>query len=302
MTQTTIVLQDGNLRTAIDPAQGCGVQGFWFRRDNDWLALMPDAADAAWGLQASSFLMVPYSNRIEDGRFVFDGKEYRLQNGGNHAIHGDVRQRPWKIEEADDKSLRCRFVPALQPDLNWPWAFEALAEFFLEDGAFVSKLALWNRDSTPMPAGFGWHPYFMRHLRREDEPVRLAFKVQSAYPDAHGTRIPSGPAQALADHQDFSSEKELTPENFLDTCFYGYDGGGHIAWPQSGVRLRFVCSDACRHLILYNPEQPYFAVEPVTNANNGVNLHAQSDPTSGVQILAPGEKLEARFALRPEKT
>lgn len=296
-----MVLQNGDLRAAIDPAQGCGVMGFWTKRDNDWLALMPDAADAGLGLKAASFLMVPYSNRIENGRFVFDGKEHRLKNGENHAIHGDVRQRPWKIEEAGEKKLRCRFTPAEQPDLNWPWAFEALAEFFLEDGAFVSKLTLWNRDATPMPAGFGWHPYFMRRLKPDPEPVHLAFGVQSAYPDAHGTRIPSGPAQALAEHQDFSTEKELTPANFLDTCFYGYDGGGYIAWPQSGVRLHFDCSDACRHLILYNPEQPYFAVEPVTNANNGVNLHAQGDPTSGVQVLAPGEKLEARFALRPER-
>jgi aldose 1-epimerase len=302
MTDTTVVLEDGGLRVQIDPANGCGVMGFWTADNDAWLALMPDAGDARLGLKASSFLMVPYSNRIEAGRFVFEGTQYQLKNGESHAIHGDVRQHAWVVEAAGNQQLRCRFSSADHSDINWPWAFEVLAEYTLEDGVFSSHLSLSNKADTPMPAGFGWHPYFMRHLTRKGEPVHLAFGVQSAYPDAHGTRIPSGPPQALEAHQDFSAEKELTPDNFLDTCFYGYDGTGHIAWPESGLRLHFDCSAACRHLILYNPEQPYFAVEPVTNANNGVNLYAQGDKSSGMQVLAPGGKLEADFSLRVEQS
>ena len=105
----------------------------------------------------------------------------------------------------------------------------------------------------------------------------------------------------LAPHQDFTSESPLAPDNFLDTCFHGYDGQGHIAWPKSGVRLHFACSNACSHLILYNPAQkPYFAVEPVSNANDGVNLHARGDQTSGIAVLEPGQSLEAEFGLRVE--
>jgi hypothetical protein len=36
-------------------------------------------------------------------------------------------------------------------------------------------------------------------------------------------------------------------------------------------------------------------MEPVTNANNGVNQLAAGWPDSGVAVLEPGESLSARF-------
>jgi hypothetical protein len=39
-------------------------------------------------------------------------------------------------------------------------------------------------------------------------------------------------------------------------------------------------------------------VEPVTNANNGVNLSAQGEPNSGVVSLSPGDNLDAEFNIR----
>jgi aldose 1-epimerase len=152
-----------------------------------------------------------------------------------------------------------------------------------------------------MPAGLGWHPFYNRALTRPDEPVYLQMAVQAVYPDAHGNRIPSGPPEPLSPAQDFSQARLLAPDAFLDTCFQGYDGRGHIAWPQSGIRLSFRCAPSCTHLVIYNPlAQPYFAVEPVTNANNGVNLAARTDMRSGIVRLQPGESLAADFEQRVE--
>ena len=62
--------------------------------------------------------------------------------------------------------------------------------------------------------------------------------------------------------------------------------------------LTFDCSAECGHLVVYNPiEHPFFALEPVTNANDGVNLLAKGDQTSGIRILEPGETLEASFRM-----
>jgi aldose 1-epimerase len=213
-----------------------------------------------------------------------------------------VRKRPWKIGEHTGQRLVCAFHSADHQNVNWPWPFAARSTCALGERTLSMRLALWNQGATPMPAGLGWHPYFNRALTRQGEPVQLRFKVQGAYPDAHGNRIPSGPPHLPLEHQDFSSGRPLAPENFLDTCFCGYDGNGHIAWPQSNVRLRFACSAACSHLVIYNPQgKPYFAVEPVSNANNGVNLLARGDSTSGVVVLEPGQSLEAGFELHLEE-
>ena len=298
-----ILLESSCLRTAIDPDQGTSLHSFEIQREDTWLSLMPRIGDPACDLAAASFLMVPYSNRIANGAFAFAGRSYQLANAEQHAIHGDVRNRPWVVAEKTPHRLVCTFDSTDHDEVNWPWPFAVCAEYQLSEQTLQQRLRLWNRGDGPMPAGFGWHPFFNRTLTRGDEPVHLHFEVQSAYPDDNNTRIPSGPAQPLLEHQDFSNERPLARENFLDTCFHGYQGRGSITWPTSGIRLHFACSSAASHLILYNPaDKPYFAVEPVTNANDGVNLYDRRDPTSGIAVLEPDQSLEASFDLRVELT
>ena len=293
-------LENERLRLVVDPQNGVGTLSFSALVNGQWLALMPDAQSPDCDLACSNFLMLPYSNRIEDGRFEFAGQTHQLKNSAQHAIHGDVRKRPWKIAEHSDTALRCTFSSVEHTDVNWPWPFAAAASFALRDHSLHMRLALTNKGDTPMPAGFGWHPYFNRSLTKPGEKVALQFTLDGAYPDANGTRIPSGPLQALAPNQDFGREKVLEPDNFLDTCFYGFDGG-YISWPTSGVRLRFSPSSNCRHLVLYNPAgTSYLAAEPVTNANNGVNLLVQNDPTCGTVSLVPGAEFSAECTLSVE--
>ena len=292
-----VMLNNGQLRAVITPAQGAGTLSFDVLRGDHWLPIMPDARRADCDLAASDFLMLPYSNRIEDGRFTFAGRTHQLAHGDHHAIHGDTRQRAWRVAESTATKLVCTFESSDYEDVNWPWPFAARVVYALDELTFASQITLWNRGETPMPAGFGWHPYFSRSLTRAGEPVLLQVRLSHVYPDANGNRIPSGPAQPLSAAQDFSAVKALTPDLALDACFYGYDGKGSLAWPESGVTVDFDCSSACSHFILYNPPKPYFAAEPVTNANNGVNLLAAGDETSGVVVLAPGEELSAYMNL-----
>jgi len=297
---SVITLENANVRLVVNPQQGVNVLACFVRREQGWLPIMPDVLGGQSDLKASSFILIPYSNRIEGGRFTFQGQTYQLANGERHASHGDVRNRPWQVDAVSPTSMHCSFDSRTFADSNWPWPFTATVDYALEGQTLFSRLTVTNRGESPMPAGLGWHPYYNRTVTRAGEPLLLHFQVQSVYPDAHDNRIPSGPAQPLAPNQDFATQRELTPDNFIDACFYGYAGNGSITWPESDVKLTYTCSPNCTHLILYNPAKPYFAVEPVTNANNGVNLYAQDDPTSGIHVLAPGETLEATFTVHIE--
>ncbi len=292
-----VMLENDQLRLAVDPQQGVNVLGFFVRRDQGWLTVMPDVRGGKSDLKASSFVLIPYSNRIEKGHFTFQGQPYQLANGERHASHGDVRGRAWQVATVTATAIHCTFDSRTYADANWPWPFTATLQYSIREDTLFSRLTVTNEGDSPMPAGLGWHPYYNRTLSRAGEPVLLHFRAPLVYPDANDNRIPSGPVQPLAPNQDFSTERELTPANFIDACFYGYEGNGAITWPESNVKLTYTCSPHCHHLIIFNPAKPYFAVEPVTNANNGVNLYAQGDPTSGIQVLAPGETLEATFAV-----
>jgi aldose 1-epimerase len=59
----------------------------------------------------------------------------------------------------------------------------------------------------------------------------------------------------------------------LDSCFAGWDGRARIRWPRSNVIAEIDCDAPFRHLIVFTPrEKPFFAIEPVSHANNGFNL------------------------------
>jgi aldose 1-epimerase len=290
-----ITLENRQLRLVVNAAEGVNVLAFATLQNGVWLPVMPDVREATVDLSASSFVMVPYSNRIADGRFTFAGQSYQLAHGERHAIHGDVRGRAWQVNEHTAERIVCSFDSRQHGGVNWPWPFTSSQTYALVGAELQARLTLTNVGDSPLPAGFGWHPYYSRWLTREGEAVQLHFQVDGVYPDANNNRIPSGPGQAPAPNQDFRTEQALAPDNFIDICCYGYDGNGTITWPESNLRLIYRCSPECSHLVLYNPAKPYFAVEPVTNANNGVNLLAAGDPTSGVQVLQPGETLTATF-------
>ncbi len=48
--------------------------------------------------------LIPYSNRIEQGRFSFNGEDYRLtpnMRGETHSIHGNAWEHEWKVAQHD---------------------------------------------------------------------------------------------------------------------------------------------------------------------------------------------------------
>ena len=71
-----------------------------------------------------------------------------------------------------------------------------------------------------------------------------------------------------------------------------------FAWPGSGVKARIQADPGMEHVIVYSPEgENFFAVEPVTNANDGINLLAQGITNCGVVVLKPGEALKTGFQI-----
>ena len=113
--------------------------------------------------------------------------------------------------------------------------------------------------------------------------------------------MPGGPMRPVPPDQDFS---QLTPigARVIDHCFGGWDGRATIAYPGTGVQLLFECDPTLGHVIIFTPPgKPFFAVEPVSHANNGFNLFAGGQPGTGVQVLEPGQTLSGQFRLKVTK-
>ena len=296
-----ITLQNKYLRIILCPEAGASVVACEANRSGEWLPIMRPTppvvvAEGNSSLMAS-FTLAPFSNRLRDASFKFNGHTYHLQPNTpeGYAIHGDVRKRPWQIPETVTRTaVTFAFDSINFPDINFPFPFSVRVRYELRDQAFDSIFTLTNNGPTTMPAGFGFHPYFNHVLTGLEDAVELRASVGGVYPEL----VPNEAAGPLTPEQDFSQSRPLADLVF-DHCFAGWDGRASLRWPKAGVTAEFECDPIFSHLILFTPPgQPFFALEPVTNANNGFNLHAAGKPGAGVRVLEKGESMEGRFRLR----
>lgn len=296
---TVVRLQTDALLLECVPAVGCTVTRFAGRRDDRWLDLMRAAPlpleRSSFG---SSFPLAPYSNRIRDGRFSFEGETHQLGRAEKHAIHGDVRDRPWSIVERAPDTASFEIATDAFDDFDFPFPFRARQRFRLDGHTLEMRLEIENAGDRPMPAGGGFHPYFNRALGAADENTELEVSVSGVYP-AGDPPLPTGPAV------DVPAEWKLSPRRpldiALDHCFAGWTGAARVFWPTSGLSLEMSGNEPLGHLVVYSPPgQPFFALEPVSHVNDGFNLLERGIEGTGVRRLAPEESLllEARFQVR----
>jgi len=294
-----IELQNERLRFRCVPQIGGSVTDFSARLDDDWVAIMrPTVEPLERASNAASFTLAPYSNRLRDGRFVFEGRTYQLQHAAKHAIAGDVRDRPWQTLQVSDTRALLGFDSTHFDDVNFPFPFTVQVAYGLDGSTLHTALTLTNTGTMRMPAGGGFHPYFNRALAGRAEHVEIELGVAGVYP-AGNPPLPTGPIVPLSPEQDFHRLRRL--DVVLDHCFGGWDGRALLRWPASGVRLRMEANDRMRHVIIYSPPGPVFALEPVVNANDGFNLMAQGQRDTGVVVLEPGDSFVAAFTLSVER-
>ena len=292
-----VTLENEYLRLELAPEHGASVVNLAAALAGAWTPILrptPPAEAAAGHVSGmASFTLAPFSNRLPAGRLRFAGREYqlRLNTPDGHTQHGDVRRRPWRTTA--QAAARAAFTLDTRDfaDFNYPFPFTAEIGYELAGPRCTTRFTLANVGAEPMPAGFGFHPYFPRTLTAPAENVELEAAAAGVYADL----IPTTPAGAVPPALDFARRRPLA-ETPLNHCYAGWDGRAVIHWPRAGVTLRLEAEAPLRHLVLFAPAgQAFFAVEPVTNATNGFNLHAAGLPGSGTLVLAPGQAAAAAF-------
>ncbi|HKM17573.1 MAG: hypothetical protein GX228_05640 [Firmicutes bacterium] len=297
-----VLLENDCLQVGIAPTVGASIFSFKYKYGDRWVDVMrPTPKSAVKNNEPgsfSSFNMIPYSNRIKDGILTHKAHTYRLAINSNdgHAIHGEVRNRPWSILDRSGTRLELEFTSTGHDSISWPFAFSARICYQVDANRCLITTAVQNLSDEEMPAGMGIHPYFVRSLTEEDDRVIIQLPILGVYPGE--TPIPTGKWEAVPPELDFSKAKELSSA-FIDKCFRVGHEPAVIEWPNSRVRLQIEWDPVYEHLILYCPrdDQRFFAVEPVTNCNNGFNLTNQGLPDTGTVYLKPQAELRGKITL-----
>lgn len=293
-TLPSIELQSENWQIALQAGMGLQTSFCKVQHHGQWLDIMPDCRQSDAKLSASNFHMLPYSNRIRDGQFSHAGKSYTLENAVTHAIHGALRTLVWRVTQQSEQSVTAEYDSRTDAQINWPWPIMAQITYTLGANTLASSLTLTNHGKNSMPAGMGWHPYFSRLI--DGASPELLIPVDGVYPDTNGDCLPTGKSVPVPQALSFVEAKALDPTQRIDHCFSGFNAPAVLAWPDIGLRLAMQASTNCNHLVLYNPDESFFAVEPVTNANDGFNL-VRKGVGAGVVTLEPGETMSAEMRL-----
>ena len=229
---TLLTLRTGRLAVDLAPASGGAIARFAFG-DADLLRPMT-AADVASGegTHASAYPLVPFSNRIKDGRLVFGTETFHLKHnwpGVNHPMHGDGWSHPWQVVRCDTQSAEIFYEhERAGDDGGWPFRYRARQSYRLEADRLTVALALDNLEERAVPAGLGLHPFFVREADSE-----LQCRTEAVW--RTDAEVPT------------------------------------IRWPSRKLRVELEASPAFRHAVIYvPPDRPYFCVEPVSHANGRV--------------------------------
>ena len=240
-------------------------------------------------LDAPSFPLVPYVNRIRGGSFTFRGRTVTIpanMAGDSSPLHGDGWLNAWDVERADQASasLVYRHRPS-----EWPWSYEARQEFELAAGVLDLRLTCRNLSDEPMPCGLGQHPYFPCSAK-----TRLSTQADHAWTiDEKVLPVDRVPAAGRYDLND-----RLICGQGLDNGWGGWSGRALISDPEWPFEIE-LSSPQARFFQVYSPSAGgIFVAEPVSHANAALNAPETDWPALGMRVLEPGEAME--LAMRIE--
>jgi len=284
-----VTLAAGQLRLELSPSIGGSISSFeWHDGDSSRPILRQSHSPLEKAVEAASFPLVPYVNRIRDGRFTFRGREVRIapnMAGDPSPLHGQGWLNPWAVDEATERGARLSFRHEVG---EWPWDYEAWQDFSLDEGGFTLTLACRNTSNDPMPCGLGQHPYFPCGPR-----TRLDTRVTQAWTiDEKVLPVEKVPAEGRYDLRD----RQICGQD-LDNGFGGWGGVADIADPEWPYALR-ISSPEARFFQVYSPTNGgIFVAEPVTHANAAVNAPEENWPELGMRVLEPGEDMQIDMRL-----
>ncbi len=177
----------------------------------------------------ASFPLVPYSNRIGNAEFEWEGNLIALARNFPpelHSIHGVGFELPWSVQSRSAHSAVLSL--SSRPGAGWPWPFDAQQRISLASGLLTIDMSAVNLSDRAVPLAFGHHPYFPR------EGASLRFRAKGVWL-VGDDGLPSLRVKPF-DRFDYSKGKSAA-RGPIDHCFTGWDGSAYIEWSEQPLAL-----------------------------------------------------------------
>lgn len=241
----------------------------------------------------SSFLF-PFPNRIRDGKYLFEGKEYHFpinEPARNNAIHGFLKEQIFNLADSksSDDSVEIKLNYQYLGDRDYyPFPFLVEIIYLFNESNVAVNFNVTNIGLSRMPIGFGWHPYFQSIERVDDMEIKLPVVEQI---ELDHRSLPTGLKHKLVHFEQTSS----IGNREFDSLFKLKQKKTRVSWcfPTDNLCMEMDYNDAINHLQLYIPDnRQSIAIEPMTCAIDAFNTG------HGLVVLSPEEKFEVNIDLK----
>jgi len=235
----------------------------------------------------ASSLLFPFANRIDNGRYHFNNKNYELDTNEvnrQNALHGLVYNKSFKLID-QNASETCASITVsyeeIQPVSGFPYKYGITLHYILTNNSLELIVDIANNDQNEFPFSLGWHPYFitsdLHHSFlniNSDEKILVNEKM-----------IPNGTTQI-----NWNGSKKIGDVSF-DDCFILNTNKVEFKTPEYHIDFSF--SPHENYLQLYTPDdRKSIAIEPQTAPANSFNTQ------KGLQTLHPNERFNLSWKIK----
>lgn len=160
-------------------------------------------------------LLIPWPNRLKDGRYRFDG-EHQLpltEPEKHNAIHGLVRWKSWELRVL--RPYRVTMGLVLLPQAGYPFLLDLEATYQLLDDGLLVDIQVRNDGHEVAPVGVGQHPYVLPVGDLDSAILRIPAR---SFITTDDRQIPTGRAPVDGGEYDFRRGRRIGDAK-LDTAF-----------------------------------------------------------------------------------
>lgn len=235
----------------------------------------------------ASSILFPFANRIEDGIYKFDGKDYYLdinQVQENNALHGFIYNKTFELVEKkvtkEEASILLRYEEK-EYTQGFPYNYRIDLKYTLTKHSLDLSVSVKNTDINQFPFTLGWHPYF-NSANLYNSIVRFKSHKHVYFDErniTHGLR-------------DFEINNEFKIKNkSLDDCFVL--DSNKILFETPDYSFELTSSEKDCFLQLYTPPKSNtIAIEPTTGISNSFNNKI------GLKTLEPNDSYHINWKLK----
>ena len=153
--------------------------------------------------------LVPWPNRLADGRYSWDGADLQVaitEPAKRTAIHGFLRWQPWvaRVHEMD----RVVMGAVIHPQAGYPFALDVAAEYRLADDGLTVTTTVTNVGLTALPYAHGQHPYLSAGGGMLDD-CTLECVVSTRITTDAERQLPTGTVPVAGTAFDFSTRRPI---------------------------------------------------------------------------------------------